>query len=193
MQLKRLTAAAAGLSATLALATLAGCSKPGPVAEEAPPPAPVGHVFATVVAVPAPTVRRVHITPAEQERIQQAFNVIALKSALMVGALSCNQQDRYDQFMTRFQPHILAEQHVMDAYFKRADGYRTGQAEEDSFVTQLANNQALSGNGDGNFCLNSSAEFNAVLALRHPAELDQFVTDQAPSAGGQTTVATIQQ
>ncbi len=192
MAIKRSSAFAASLSAALALASLTGCSKPAPVVEVAPPTAPVGHVYATLVPVPAPTSRRVHITPAEQERLQQAFNIIGLKSALMVGALSCNQQDRYDQFMTEFQPHILAEQHVMDAYFRRIGGYR-GQKEEDSFVTLLANNQSLSGNGAGNFCLNNSAEFDAVLALRHPQELDQFVTDQAPPAGSATTVATIQQ
>jgi hypothetical protein len=190
--IKRSSALAASLSATLSFATLAGCSQSVPVAQQAAPPAAVGHTYATLVAVPAPTTRHVHITPAQQERVQQAFNVIGLKSALMVGALSCNQQDRYDEFMNRFHQHILAETHVMDTYFHTIGGYH-GQQQEDSFVTLLANNQSLSGNDNGNFCLNNAAEFDAVLALRHPAELDDFVTDQAPPAGSQTTVATIQQ
>ena len=170
----------------VALLALASCAK-RPVVVAAPP-APVGHVYPTLVEVPPPTHKRVKVTPAQQEVLQQAFNVIGLKSALMVGALSCNMQDKYDTFMRTFQPHILAEQHIMDAYFHRIDGYR-GQTNEDTFVTLLANNQSVTGIGQGAiFCLNNSAEFNAVLALKSQEELDAFVTDQAPSTP--STVAT---
>jgi hypothetical protein len=160
------------------LLAMASCAKPVPVAVIVPPPAPVGHVYATLVDVPPPmTRRRVKITAEQHEQLQQAFNIIGLKSALMVGALSCDQQDRYDAFMTEFQPHILAEQHVMDAYFRRTGS----QTNEDTFVTLLANNQSVSGIAEGStFCLNNTAEFNAVMALKTPEDLDAFVTDQAP-------------
>jgi len=175
----------AGLGVAAALMALTSCAKPQAVVYA---PAPVGHTYQTVVQVPPPVLRRVKITPVQYEQAQQAFNVIALKSALMVGALSCNQQDRYDTFMLRFQPHILAEQHVMDAYFRRTVGGARGQTQEDAFVTQLANNQSVTGISQGSiFCLNNSAEFNAVLALQSPAALDAFVTDQAP--GSLATVA----
>lgn len=99
----------------------------------------------------------------------------------MVAALSCNQQDKYDAFMTTFQPHILAAQHAMDAYFHKASGSYSGQKMEDNFVTLLANNQSDQGIAAGSvFCLNSEAEFSAVLALKSPEDLDHFVTDQAP-------------
>lgn len=179
----------AGFGVAVALLALAGCSRPQPVVSEAPQP--VGHIYPTLVQVPPPVLKRVRITSTQIEQAQQAFNVIALKSALMVGALSCGQQERYDVFMTRFQPHILAEQHVMDAYFRRTAG-RSGQSNEDNFVTLLANNQSVTGISQGSiFCLNSSAEFNAVLALNSPADLDAFVTDQAPPI--RTTVATADQ
>ncbi len=162
----------------LALLAMAGCSHPVAVSEA--PPAPVGHVYATAIQVPPPTYQRVKFTPAQREQLQQAFNIIALKSALMVGALSCGEQDKYDSFMTSFQPHILAEQHVMDRYFHQIDG-RYGQGREDTFVTLLANNQSVSGIANGpNFCLNNAAEFQAVLALKTPQELDAFATDKAP-------------
>jgi hypothetical protein len=174
----------------LALLALASCSKPAPVVAVAPP-APVGRVYPTLVQVPPPTYKRMKITPAQQEVLQQAFNIIGLKSALMVGALSCNMQDKYDTFMTTFQPHILAEQHVMDAYFRRMGGHY-GQTAEDSFVTLLANNQSVTGIAQGGiFCLNNSAEFDAVLTLKSPEALDAFVTDQAPSIP--STVATTSQ
>jgi hypothetical protein len=172
----------------LTMLTLAGCAKPGPVVEIAPPPPPpVGHIYPTMVAVPAPTTHRVRITPAQEATYQQAFNVIGLKSALMVGALSCGQQSQYDTFMSTFQPHILAEQHVMDTYFHRVGG-GAGQSREDDFVTLLANNQSVSAETQGSFfCLNTSAEFKAVLALQTPQALDSFATAQPPQVP--TTVA----
>ena len=170
-----------GLLAIIGLAGLAACSHPAPVAFVPPPPPPVGHTFQVMVQVPPP-VRHIRITAMQQQELQQAFNVIALKSALMVGALTCNQQQQYDQFMTTFQPHILAEQHVMDAYFKRSSGYY-GQTKEDTYVTLLANNQSVGGEQQGAvFCLNNSAEFKAVLALNTPGQLDNFVTDLSPDA-----------
>lgn len=107
---------------------------------------------------------------------QTAFNVIGLKSSLMVAALSCSQRDQYDTFMTTFQPHILAEQHVMDSYFRRIGGHY-GQAREDDYVTLLANSQSETGIAQGAVtCQNDLAMFKQVLALTTPAELDQFAT-----------------
>ncbi len=142
--------------------------------------------------MPPPVSSRIHFTASEEERAQQAFNVISLKSALMVAALSCADQPKYDAFMTRFQPHVLAAQHVMDAYFHKASGPMSGQQMEDNFITLLANNQSISGIGQGRiFCLNSQAEYVAVSALKSPDELDRFVTDQPPGAlpGSGATIA----
>ncbi len=115
------------------ITALGGCAQPAPVVYAPPPPPPVGHPYQVMVNVPPP-VRHIRFTAEQQQEYQQAFNVIALKSALMVAALTCNQQDQYDQFMNTFQPHVLAEQHMMDAYFRRSSGYN-GQAKEDDFVT----------------------------------------------------------
>lgn len=169
---------------------LAGCSKTAPKTAYIPsaPPALVGHVYAVAIDVPPPVSPRIKFTPSQQEQVQQAFNVVGLKSALMVAALSCGQQDKYDAFMNSFQPHVLAAQHVMDAYFRKASGSYSGQKMEDSFVTQLANNQSDTGMAQGaSFCPNNAAEFNAVLALKTPQDLDGFATDEPPAA--LTTVA----
>jgi len=170
----------AKLGVAALLAGVAGCAHPPPPVAVAPP-APVGHVYQTLVAVPpAPRWVAKHITAEQQEQLQQAFNVIGLKSALMVGALSCNQQSQYDAFMNAFQPHILDDQHVMDNYFRKIGGHY-GQAKEDNFVTLLANNQSVTGIAQGAvFCLNNTAEFQQVLTLKTDSDLDNFVTDQAP-------------
>ena len=168
---------------------LAGCAqKPAPQVSLPPPPAPVGHVYPVAIDVPPPVSPRIKFSSTQAEQVQQAFNVVGLKSALMVAALSCNQQDKYDAFMTSFQPHILAAQHAVDAYFHKASGPYSGQKMEDTFVTLLANNQSDAGIAEGSiFCLNNAAEFDAVLALKTPADLDHFVTDQAPPVA--TTLA----
>ncbi len=182
-----------GLTTGLALLALTSCNRHPPVEAAAPPPPPpVGHVYATQVAVPPPVSSRIHFTASQEEQAQQAFNVISLKSALMVAALSCDDQPQYDAFMSTFQPHVLAEQHVIDAYFYKASGPYSGQKMEDNFITLLANNQSVSGIAQGRtFCLNSRAEYTAVAALRTPEQLDSFVTDQPPGAEP-STAPTIQ-
>jgi hypothetical protein len=127
---------------------------------------------------PAP--HYVRMTLEQKQKLQQAFNIIGLKSALMVGALSCGQQDQYDAFMTEYQPHVLDAQHQLDAYFRRIGGHY-GQTKEDAFVTLLANNQTMTGIGQGQvFCLNNNAEFKQVMALKTDDALDSFVTDDTP-------------
>ena len=169
---------------------LAGCANAPSKQADLPPPAPVGHIYPVAVTVPPPVSPRIKFSSADTEHVQQAFNLISLKSALMVAALSCNQQEEYDAFMTTFQPHILAAQHTMDAYFRKASGPYSGQKMEDTFVTLLANNQADAGIAQGSlFCLNNNAEFGAVLALKNPNDLDHFVTNQAPPAA--TAVASV--
>lgn len=144
----------------------------------------VGHTYPVAVNVPPPVFPSIRFSPADKTNIQQAFNVVGLKSALMVAALSCSEQPQYDAFMHRFQPHILAAQHTIDAYFYKASGPYSGRKMEDSFVTNLANNQSVSGIAQGQqYCLNSQAEFNAVLALQTNQQLDRFVTNQPPSGG----------
>ena len=161
----------------LSFLTLAGCSKPAPVAVVA---APVGHIYPTMVEMPPFTSHQVEMTAQQGETYQQAFNIIGLKLALMIGALTCGQKSQYDAFMTAFQPHILAEQHIMDNYFHRLGG-AAGQSKEDAFETMLANNLSVNARSQGSlFCLNSGAEFKAVLTLPTPQALNRFVTDQEP-------------
>jgi hypothetical protein len=162
------------------LLALAGCAQPPPPpAPPPPPPPPVGHVYSTLVAPPLPVSRYVKFTPQQALDYQQAFNVIGLKSALMVGALSCQQQDRYDAFMGEFRPHVAESMGMLDTYFRRIYG-ATWRTREDAFVTLLANNQTMTGIGKSTFCLDNAAEFDAVMKLHAAAELDAFVTDTAP-------------
>lgn len=111
---------------------------------------------------------------------QQALDIIALRSTLMVSALACGQRSDYDVFMRRFQPRVLAAQHEMDAYFRSLHG-RAGQRHEDTYVTGLANVQARTGERQGpHFCDQSQALFNKVLALKTVGQLEHFAM-QSPA------------
>ncbi len=125
--------------------------------------------------------------PAEE----QAFNIIGLKSSLMVGALSCSQRDQYDSFMTEFQPHILAEQHIMDSYFRRIGGHY-GQAREDDYVTLLANSQSENGIAEGAaYCAADAAVFKQVLALQTVASLDAYAASNPTAQPITITICSI--
>jgi hypothetical protein len=122
---------------------------------------------------------------------EQAFNIIGLKSSLMVGALSCSERDQYDQFMTEFQPHILYEQHVMDSYFRRTGGHY-GQAREDDYVTLLANSQSETGITEGAAsCAAEATVFKQILALTTTASLDAYAGSNPTPQPITITVCTI--
>ncbi len=105
---------------------------------------------------------------------QQALDVIGLKSTLMVSALTCDQRNDYDNFMTKFHSHILSEQHAVDAYFREEHG-RLFHTYEDSYVTSLANVQSSAGIHEGSeFCNQSKTLFGEVLQLNSESQLDDF-------------------
>ena len=126
----------------------------------------------------------------------EAFNVTGLKSELMVTALSCNEQDRYNAFIAKFHPDLIAEESVLNRYFSRAFG-RGAQKAHDDYITQLANVQADKGLQAGvAFCQQRMSMFDEVSALDNASDLDgyahgkeivqpaDFQTCSAPSSPG---------
>src|SRR5579864_127167 len=81
-----------------------------------------------------------------------AFDIAGLKSKLMVTALTCNQQERYNDFVQRFRTDLMAQERALHAYFARVFGGRA-QHEHDDYITSLANTQSESGIRQGTlFC-----------------------------------------
>ena len=68
-----------------------------------------------------------------------AFDIAGLKSKLMVTALTCNQQDRYNEFVLRFRGDLMAQERALQAYFARKFGGGRAQHEHDDYITSLAN------------------------------------------------------
>jgi hypothetical protein len=108
-----------------------------------------------------------------------AFDIEGLKSELMVTALVCKQQDRYNDFMARYRPDLVTEEHTLGAYFKRVDG-RASQKAYDDYISNLANVQEQDGLKAGTaFCDNLPDLFEEVMSLHDSAELDEFANSQA--------------
>jgi hypothetical protein len=128
-------------------------------------------VFASQVAA-AQTCAR----PADKT----AFDVAGLKSQLMVTAITCEATERYNAFILRYRPNLVAEEKVLTAYFNRTFGKRA-QAEHDDYITSLANSQSQNGLKAGTgFCAQNMAMFDQVMALRGGAELPDFATGKSP-------------
>lgn len=108
------------------------------------------------------------------------FDVQALRSELMVLATGCNGDDHaYNAFIERYKPALMANEHEIDAYFRHRYG-RRGQSEHDSFVTNLANDQAARASQLGSeFCPRNGEIFHEVMALDHSGQLPSFAAGQA--------------
>ncbi len=106
---------------------------------------------------------------------QKAFDLAALKSEMMVLATGCQGSDgAYNAFVNRFKPELGENERAFSEYFKRTFG-RSGQREQDAYVTNLANAQSEYGLHQGtDFCPHTSAIFHEVMALRNGNDLPEY-------------------
>ena len=107
-----------------------------------------------------------------------AFDVAGLKSQLMVTAITCEATERYNAFIMRYRPNLLAQEKVLNAYFGRNFGKRA-QHEHDDYITSLANSQSENGLKAGTgFCSQNMSMFVEVMALRTGAELPDYAINK---------------
>jgi hypothetical protein len=117
--------------------------------------------------------------PCARPADRAAFDVAGLKSQLMVTALSCDERDKYNDFVIRFRSDLMRHEHALQAYFERAFGHR-GQEEHDNYITLLANAQSQAGLRDGTlFCQRNAGLMDEVLALGEGTSLSQFAAAKA--------------
>ena len=108
-----------------------------------------------------------------------AMDVIALKTQLMVTALTCQADERYNAFIRKYQPDLVREDKSLNGYFSRSYG-RSAQKQRDDYVTQLANSQSQTGLKQGSaFCDRNVGTFDEVMALRNNAELADYAAGRA--------------
>jgi hypothetical protein len=129
----------------------------------------VSSVVSAGIAAAQPCARPVDVT---------AFDVASLKSKLMVTALTCNQQDRYNDFVRRFRADLLTHERSLRAYFARAFGGRA-QREHDDYITSLANTQSQAGISQGTlFCQQNVSVFSEVMALANGPALASYAASK---------------
>ena len=113
--------------------------------------------------------------PCTRPADRAAFDMEGLKSELMVTALSCNAQERYNAFITRYRSDLGVQERQLTAYFAREYG-RTAQKAHDDYITNLANTQSGDGLKAGTlFCARNVAMFDEVQALKGGAEIPDYV------------------
>jgi hypothetical protein len=109
-----------------------------------------------------------------------AFDIAGLKTKLMVTALTCNQQDRYNEFITRFRSDLMGHEKALHAYFARVFGGGRAQREHDDYVTSLANTQSESGIRQGTlFCQQNVGIFTEVLSLAKGDDLVRYAASKS--------------
>ncbi len=107
-----------------------------------------------------------------------AFDIEGLKSQLMVTALACKQQDKYNAFMTRYQPDVAREERNLASYFRRSYGKQSQKA-YDEYITNLADVQEQDGlKGGTALCSNLPAMFDEVMSLHDSSELHDFTNSK---------------
>ena len=127
------------------------------------------HTRAPVMAVPS----------CQFETDRTAFDIEGLKSQLMVTALACKQQDKYNSFMSRYQPDVARQEQNLAAYFKRSYG-KGYQKAYDEYITNLADVQEQDGLKAGTaLCDNLPAMFDEVMSLHDSSELHDFTNSKA--------------
>ena len=108
-----------------------------------------------------------------------AFDVTALKTKLMVTALTCSADERYNAFITKYRSELASQDKALNSFFTRANARRARQ-QHDDYITQLANSQSRSGLEQGSlFCRYNVGTFDEVLALRSGAELTDFAAGKS--------------
>ncbi len=112
--------------------------------------------------------------PCARATEKAAFNVAGLKSELMVTAITCQAQEKYNSFVARFQRELVSQERALSGYFARTAGRHANQ-EHDDYITSLANSESQDGIKQGTlFCDQHLSLFDEVLALKDGKDLSTY-------------------
>lgn len=108
-----------------------------------------------------------------------ALDVTALKTSLMVTALTCKVDERYNAFVMKYRPDLVQTDKTLNGFFSRSYG-RSAPKQRDDYVTQLANSISQVGLKQGSlYCDRNMAVFDEVMGLRNSGELVDFAAGKA--------------
>jgi hypothetical protein len=102
-----------------------------------------------------------------------ALDARALQTELMVAALSCSQNSRYNQFVQTFRVALVERGKVLSGLFNRTYG-PDGEEHLNRFVTRLANEASQEALAAGPaYCSGALPLFEELLATS-PDDFDRF-------------------
>jgi phosphate-selective porin len=108
-----------------------------------------------------------------------AMDLTSLKTNLMVMALTCKVDEKYNAFVVKYRPELVQTDKTLNAFFSRAYG-RSSAKQRDDYVTQLANSLSQLGLKQGSaYCDRNLAVFEEVMGLRNSGELTDFAAGKA--------------
>lgn len=105
-----------------------------------------------------------------------ALDTRALQTELMVAALSCGEQSRYNNFVNRFRQSLNANSVNLKSYFSRVYP-SNAESQLNRFITKLANavsERSLATNSD-DFCEAANTLFDEVTNAK-PSEVVQVAS-----------------
>jgi hypothetical protein len=104
-----------------------------------------------------------------------ALNARVLQTELMVAALSCDERQRYNNFVNSYQSVLTDRGQALQSLFKRAHGAQ-GMTRMNAFITKIANDssQQVREKGD-EYCVYAGELFDEVLASS-PTELNRVTS-----------------
>ena len=107
------------------------------------------------------------------DRDLAALNARVLQTELMVAALSCDERQRYNTFVTAYQQVLTERGQALKALFKRTKGARANTG-LNAFITKLANDasQQVMSRGD-EYCVFAGQLFEEAIATP-PSELNSL-------------------
>lgn len=108
-----------------------------------------------------------------------AFDITGLKTHLMVTALTCAADEKYNAFVIKYRPELASQDKALGGWFARTHGRRARQ-QQDDYITQLANIRSQDGIRQGSlFCSQNLGTFDEVMALRNGSELPEYAAGKA--------------
>jgi hypothetical protein len=117
--------------------------------------------------------------PCMRTAEKAAFDLAGLKSQLMVIAIDCQAEDKYNSFVVRFRPDLQSSEKGLNTYFSRTAKGSMARAHDD-YITSLANAQSQTALTRGTlFCDEHLATFDKVLAVKDGRELVSFASGQS--------------
>ena len=122
------------------------------------------------------------------ETDQAIFEVEALKTELMVVATTCKgpAEDRYNDFVRRYQQGLVVSNRGIGQYFSRAHG-KGGQRQQDIFITELANARSNMARQLGSdYCPRNAGLFDEVMALQGVTDLPAYAATKDLLSSGVT-------